>query len=254
MMRSRLFYRSKMRASVRAMKHSLGRSFTLRKPTRTGTIVAAKLINVAGMEYPADSLPNNTGARVAVVNVGRPAAAMYAPSYGQSTAGIVGSPTTGTTINTTRIQAEPEAVIGLDDATIDAMAAAFADSATIEWTHAGNNGSKNEANTIEAEIVIGSVENKFLDAMAEATIKGRAAGDGTGEPDDLTANQMAAILATATSVGFYGETPSTQPAALTTADIGTVASGDATTDGVINNLRTRLGELESRLQALGLLA
>lgn len=42
-------------------------------------------------------------------------------------------------------------------------------------------------------------------------------------------------------------------AALTTADAGTVNSGDATTDGVINNIRTRLNELEARMQANGLI-
>jgi len=42
-------------------------------------------------------------------------------------------------------------------------------------------------------------------------------------------------------------------AALTAEDTGVVNSGDATTDGVINNIRTRLGELELRLQTQGLL-
>jgi hypothetical protein len=54
-------------------------------------------------------------------------------------------------------------------------------------------------------------------------------------------------------LAFYGATPVVRQAALTAADAGTVASGDATTDGVINNLRTRLGEIEARLHAYGLL-
>lgn len=43
-------------------------------------------------------------------------------------------------------------------------------------------------------------------------------------------------------------------AALTAADAGVVNTGDATTDGVIDNMRIRIGELEARLQAHGLLA
>lgn len=42
-------------------------------------------------------------------------------------------------------------------------------------------------------------------------------------------------------------------AALTAADASAVNSGDATTDAVINNLRTRLNEVEARLKSLGLL-
>lgn len=40
---------------------------------------------------------------------------------------------------------------------------------------------------------------------------------------------------------------------LTTTDTGTVNSGDGTTDGVIENLRTRLTEMETALQAYKLL-
>lgn len=56
-----------------------------------------------------------------------------------------------------------------------------------------------------------------------------------------------------TTAGFFGVAPVTRPTALTAADAGTINSGDATTDGVIGNLRTRLAELEAKFQALGLL-
>ncbi len=260
MIRSTLFYRSKTRANVRAMKRTLSRAYAQRKPARAGTVITAGLINVAGMEYPSDATPGSAGTKVAIVNVGRPAAAIYAPGYGQSTAGIVGSPTSTTTITSggaarsLEDQAEPDQVIGIEDATIDALAAAIADTATIQWTHTGNAAARNEANTLDAEIVIGSVESKHLYNMAQATVKGRQAGAGTGEPDDLTANELAAVMATATSAAFFGETPISQPTALTAADAGAINSGDATTDGVIGNMRTRLGEIESKLQALGLIA
>ncbi|HET8957337.1 MAG TPA: glycosyl hydrolase family 28-related protein [Microcella sp.] len=42
-----------------------------------------------------------------------------------------------------------------------------------------------------------AVTNAILANMVEATIKGRAAGAGTGDPSDLTATQVAAILASA---------------------------------------------------------
>lgn len=41
--------------------------------------------------------------------------------------------------------------------------------------------------------------------------------------------------------------------ALTAEETGTVDSGDATTDDVINNIRIRVGEIETALQNLGLL-
>lgn len=44
----------------------------------------------------------------------------------------------------------------------------------------------------------GSVTNAELANMAQATIKGRASGAGTGDPQDLTANQASTILDGAT--------------------------------------------------------
>lgn len=55
-------------------------------------------------------------------------------------------------------------------------------------------------------------------------------------------------------LGFYGTTAIVKPAALTAADATTVdVVYGAEESGVINNLRTRVNELESKLQALGLL-
>lgn len=55
-----------------------------------------------------------------------------------------------------------------------------------------------------------------------------------------------------TKIAFFGATPVTKPAALTAADAGAVNTGDATSDTVIGNMRTRINELEARLQSLGL--
>jgi len=64
-----------------------------------------------------------------------------------------------------------------------------------------------------------------------------------------------ALSHTGTTVGFYSATPVTQPAALTAADASAVdATYGAEEAAVIANLRTRLGELEGKLQDLGLLA
>lgn len=259
MIRSTLFYRSKTRANVRAMKRTLSRAYTQRKPARAGTVVATGLINVAGMEYPTTDASGEIGAKMAVVNISRPAAAIYAPSYEQRAGLVTSAPGTAPAARTgsARLreeQSQLEEIVNIEDATINTIAEALTDTSTIGWTHTGNAGVKSEANTLEAEIVIGGVENKHLYAMAQATVKGRQAGAGTGEPDDLTAAELAAVLATATSAAFFGETPISQPTALTAADAGAINSGDATTDGVIGNLRTRLGEIESKLQALGLIA
>lgn len=55
------------------------------------------------------------------------------------------------------------------------------------------------------------------------------------------------------TVGFYGVAPTTRPTALTAANAGAINTGDATSDTVIGNMRTRIGELETKLKALGLL-
>lgn len=63
-------------------------------------------------------------------------------------------------------------------------------------------------------------------------------------------------IGTATgTLGFFGATPVSKPAALTAADGSVVDATYGTEEAnVINNLRTRLNELESRLQGLGLLS
>src|SRR5262245_40341298 len=50
-----------------------------------------------------------------------------------------------------------------------------------------------------------SIDNPRLADMAQATIKGRASGAGTGDPTDLTAAQLATILA-----GQFGAVPDVQ--------------------------------------------
>ncbi len=65
----------------------------------------------------------------------------------------------------------------------------------------------------------------------------------------------AALNHDGTTVGFYGTAPTTKPAALTAADASTVdGTYGAEEAAVIANLRTRLGELETKLQSLGLLS
>jgi len=54
-------------------------------------------------------------------------------------------------------------------------------------------------------------------------------------------------------LAFYNSTPVSKATALTAVDAGALNTGDATSDAVIGNMRTRIGELESKLQAYGLL-
>jgi HAMP domain-containing protein len=71
---------------------------------------------------------------------------------------------------------------------------------------------------------------------------------------DIQVNGTSRILANGTGIGFFAATPVAKPSALTAAVGGTINSGDATTDTEIANMRTRIGELESKLQSLGLLS
>lgn len=67
----------------------------------------------------------------------------------------------------------------------------FDDTATIDFAFA-NNGS-GQLN-IAASVIDDSIANAKLANMAEATVKGRPSGSGTGDPQDLTPTQVAAII------------------------------------------------------------
>jgi hypothetical protein len=72
---------------------------------------------------------------------------------------------------------------------------------------------------------------------------------------DTAARECMRIEASGTvaMMGFFGVAAVVRPTALTAADAGAINTGDAGTDTVIGNMRTRIGELETKLQALGLL-
>jgi len=78
-------------------------------------------------------------------------------------------------------------------------------------------------------------------------------GGNTGVALKLTANAQERLRLNATGVGFFGATPVAKAAALTAANASALNTGDATSDAVIGNMRTRIAELESKLQAYGLL-
>jgi hypothetical protein len=53
----------------------------------------------------------------------------------------------------------------------------------------------NSAGSLDLQIVANAVTNTDLADMVQSTIKGRAAGAGTGDPTDLTAAQLATVMA-----------------------------------------------------------
>ena len=57
----------------------------------------------------------------------------------------------------------------------------------------------------------GTVTNAGLADMVQATVKGRASGAGTGDPTDLTASQVLAILLTDEALRASGTSTSTTP-------------------------------------------
>jgi hypothetical protein len=61
------------------------------------------------------------------------------------------------------------------------------DTATISWDEA-------TAGQVKGNVPDDAVTNAKLADMVQATIKGRAAGAGTGDPTDLTDAQVAAII------------------------------------------------------------
>jgi len=73
----------------------------------------------------------------------------------------------------------------------------------------------------------------------------------------LTDTTTVTKIGTATNqkIGFYNTTPVIQPTALTVADAVTIdATFDSTEQTTMINMRTRINEIETKLQALGLLA
>ena len=66
---------------------------------------------------------------------------------------------------------------------------------TIAWTQLG------DAIIYANNLANDNVTNAKLGNMAQATIKGRASGAGTGDPTDLTAAQVVAVVATADGAG-----------------------------------------------------
>lgn len=70
----------------------------------------------------------------------------------------------------------------------DIVGAMLTDSATIDFSY--NDG----AGTSTASVIDDSISSAKLANMAQATIKGRASGAGTGDPTDLSASQVRTIL------------------------------------------------------------
>jgi hypothetical protein len=74
---------------------------------------------------------------------------------------------------------------------------------------------------------------------------------------DITAGTTTGLkvgTGSAQKLGFWGVVPTVKPTALTAPDASTVASTyDTNAQNVINNLRTRLNSLETKLQTIGLL-
>ena len=85
------------------------------------------------------------------------------------------------------------------------------------------------------------IEGAGDDAAVDITIRGKGAGG-------------VQVSRSGGKLGFFGATLVTKPTALTAANAGTLNTGDATSDTIIGNMRTRINELETKLQALGLIA
>ena len=70
----------------------------------------------------------------------------------------------------------------------DAVGTILVDSLRIDFTYT------DATPEITADLITDSVDNTFLANMAQATVKGRATGAGTGDPTDLTGAQVLAII------------------------------------------------------------
>lgn len=81
-MPSRAFTLSKTRLQSNKLTRTLRNNFSAQPDVRSAAVMGNKLIAVGGSLYDSTVGSDNIGEAVAVVNVGRPAAAVYAPSSG----------------------------------------------------------------------------------------------------------------------------------------------------------------------------
>jgi hypothetical protein len=103
----------------------------------------------------------------------------------------------------------------------DAVGAALANSARITLAYS------DATPSITADLVGDSVVNAYLANMAQSTIKGRAAGAGTGDPTDLTPAQVKTVL------GYAGSEVAFTPA-------GSIAA---------TNVQAAIAELDTEVDA-----
>lgn len=81
------------------------------------------------------------------------------------------------------------------EAAQDAVGTILLDSSTIDFTY------DDAAPSITGIVIDDSITNAKLANMAQTTVKGRAAGAGTGDPTDLSASQLLTIILTVDGAG-----------------------------------------------------
>lgn len=104
----------------------------------------------------------------------------------------------------------------------DALSAKFD-----QTTGHGHTGAAGDGPAIDFGDLTGTVSNAQLADMAQSTIKGRAAGAGTGDPQDLTATQATAILDVMVGDSGSGGTKGLVPAPAA-GDANKLLQGDGT--------------------------
>lgn len=104
----------------------------------------------------------------------------------------------------------------------------------------------------DLSLVQENASSEFVNVVVTPTANYTVTFDSSKNP---IVTNMIQVNHASSSVGFFGTAPTTKPTALTAADPTVIDSTyGADEEGVLNNVRTRLGELETKLQALGLLA
>ncbi len=204
-----------------------------------GTITSAKVsdFNEAAQDAAGSAL-TNTASITLTYNDG--AGTISADVVTEAIQDIIGTLVAGdgTTVNTVYNDAANTFVISVGNITSakvsdfteaaqDAVGTILTDSAQIDFTY------NDAANTITAVIFAGSISNASLSNMSESTIKGRAAGSGSGAPVDLTAGQVKTLLAIA-STDITDFTEATQDA------VGSYTQDSTTLDAVYNDASNTL--------------
>lgn len=187
-----LGYLSGVTSAIQTQINDINSNLTENAQDAVGAMVGVSLIYVDGTpllaraaltgDITAAQDSNATTLATVNANVGAFGSATQVATFTVNAKGLI------TAAANVSIAITSAAVTDFNEAAQDAIGGILTDSSRVDFTY------NDVANTITADLIADSVDNTFLANMAQATMKGRASGAGTGDPTDLSAAQVVTII------------------------------------------------------------